>query len=349
MTAVQENNLRVIARRLLWSGAVLLTVMIGGTVGYYLISEGSCSLLDCFYMTIITITTIGFSEVVNVSGSTFGRIFTIAIAFSGIGSATFILSTLTAFIVEGDINRSFKRKKMEKKIQKCSDHYLVCGCGRVGLHVIDELYLTERSMVVVDIDEEQIIERILSQYPEIPYVVGDATADEVLIAAGIERAAGLFATTQDDNLSLMLTLSARQLNPGLRIISHCRDVRSMPKMRKAGANAVVPSQHIAGLRMASEMIRPKVVTFLDKMLRDRAHNLRIEEISLPDDAPPTTLRELKIERLKNLMVLAIRDGDELIYNPQENVALDSGSTLIVMTSPDDRLKLVKTVVDLSPA
>ena len=261
--------------------AGVIAVLIIGTIGYYHISGGEHSLLDTFYMTVITISTIGFGEVIDLSASPAGRVFTIFIAIAGIGFLFYIITNLTAFVVEGELTKSFRSRKMEKRARSFSEHYIVCGMGEVGIHVAHELAATNRPFIALDINREHI-EKALEAFPNMVYIEGDATDDNTLLKAGIKQARGIFITTAEDNQNLVVTLTVKQLNPEVRIISRCNELKNGEKMRKAGADAVISPCFIGGLRMASEMVRPTVVSFLDTMLRDKEKNLRVEEVSVPD-------------------------------------------------------------------
>ena len=218
-----------------WASAAMLLIMLTGTLGYHIIGGPQYSWVDCFYMTFITVATIGFGEIIDLSHSPAGRLFTIFIAFSGIGTMTYMLSTLTAFILEGDINEAWRRNKMQNKIAKLKDHYIVCGIGRVGSNVAHELVMTGRHCVVVDQDFQHI-ENYLSKHSEQLYLHGDATDNDVLLAAGIKRARGVFAVASDDSQNLVISLSSKQLNPNLRVVARCHDVKNVEKTRRAGAD-----------------------------------------------------------------------------------------------------------------
>ncbi len=332
---MEENPAKQTLQRLFWSAAALLAILIGGTFGYWFLTRQSHSLMDCLFMTFITISTIGFEEVIDVSGNDFGKVFTMLVALSGIGVLTFALSTLTAFIIEGDINLSFKKRAMENKIKDLNGHYIVCGAGRVGEHIIDELTATGWPLVLVDLDAAAD-SRAAARRPGLLYVTGDASDNEVLQKAGIERAAGLFAVTRDDNLNLVVCLTAKQINPRARIVSHCHNLKNFEKMERAGADELVSSEHIGGLRMSSVMIRPTVVSFLDLMLRDKEKNLRLEEIPLPGRMAGKTIADLNLKNFRDSLLLAVKQGDKLVYNPPENGRIELPCALIVMTTPPER-------------
>src|SRR5258706_2237770 len=200
-----------------------VVIMVIGTIGYWEISGGKATLLDCAYMTFITIATIGYGEVVDMSASPGGRVFTMVIGFLGVANVFYMTSKMTAFIVESDLNEGLRRHRMERKIESLAGHYIVCGIGRVGTNVLRELVATGRECVVIE-PAQPSLEAMLESYPKQRYLHGDGADDELLRAAGVQRAAGVFAVTGDDSKNLVITLSAKQLNPGARVGARCHDV-----------------------------------------------------------------------------------------------------------------------------
>jgi voltage-gated potassium channel len=321
------------ARRLLGGTLVLAGILWAGTFGYWLLTGRQHSLLDCLYMTFITITTIGFGEIIDLSHLPAGRVFTMLVGLSGIVTATFIFTSLTAFIVEGELTESFRRTAMEKKVRNLRGHYIVCGIGAVGLEILQELLATRRPCVAVDPNAEQL-RRLGERFPEALYLLGDATDNDTLLAAGIVHAEGLFAATHDDNLNLAICLTARQLNGTAAVVTRCRELKNAAKMAAAGAEKVVSPSHIGGLRMVSEMVRPTVVSFLDIMLRDQDKNLRVEELAVGSGYP--TIAALQLQKYPNTLLLAVQTPTGWIYNPPGAQPLAPGHRLVVMTTPWER-------------
>ena len=245
MIKLAEISPSHVYRSFIWALSALLLVMVVGTLGYRIIGGPQYSWVDCFYMTFITVATIGFGEVIDLSHSQEGRLFTVFVAIFGIGAMTYLLSALTVFILEGDINEAWRRRKMQSRIAKLKDHYIVCGIGRVGINVAHELEITHRTSVIVDQDFKKI-ENYVSQHPEQLYLHGDSTDNDVLLAAGVERAIGIFAVAADDSQNLVISLSAKQLNPKLRIVARCHDVKNFDKTRRAGADEIVSPDFIGG-------------------------------------------------------------------------------------------------------
>ncbi len=325
-------------KKFIWVGIILLAIILIGTVGYWFIGGRQYSFVDALYMTIITISTIGFGEIIDLTGNVAGRIFTIFIAISGVGVLLYFVTNLTALVVEGELKESFRRRRMEKIASNFKDHYIVCGVGSVGFYIANELCVTQRSYIIVDVDKNNIDKSLESLHDEI-FIEGDATDSNTLLKAGVERARGLFAVTGDDNQNLVTSLTAKQLNPKLKVVARCNDMRNNEKMKKAGADAVVSPTSIGGLRMASEMVRPAAVSFLDTMLRDRRSNLRVEELSVPDFFVGKSLSTLNLNKHANTLLLAIKTGEGWVYKPSENYVITPDSTLVFMTTPEEREEL----------
>ncbi|MBI3600488.1 MAG: potassium channel protein [Nitrospinae bacterium] len=335
------NNLYLqIYKRFALAGMAIVTVLLIGTLGYKFIGGERYTLIDCLYMTVITVATIGYGEIVDMSASPGGRVFTMFIALFGIGIMTYIFSNFTAYVVEGELNEAFRRMKMEKMVKGLKGHYIVCGIEGVGLNIVKELHETGRPHVIVDIDKNKI-NKLLEEIRNEIFIEGDATDGDSLLKAGIKDANGLFAVTGNDNQNLVISLTAKQINPNIKVVVRCHDIKNMEKMKLAGADSVVSPTLIGGMRMASEMIRPMVVSFLDVMLRDKEKNLRIEEVSAPQSFTETTIASLNIKKLPNVLLLAVRTKGDWIYNPPDNYLVKPENTLIFMTTPDGRDNLKK--------
>ncbi len=320
--------------------AFLVGLHVIGTIGYLIIGGEQTTPLDALYMTFITIATIGYGEIVDLSQSPVGRGFTMVLAFAGIANMGYVMSVVTAFIVAGDINLEFRRRKMMRDIEDMEGHYVVCGIGRVGTNVANELLITERPFIIVDSDHEKI-KAFLEKNPDLPHVHGDASEDDILLAAGVLRAAGVFAITGDDSKNLVITLTVKQLTPAARVVARCHEINYMEKMKKVGADAIVSPDFTGGMRIASSMIRPQVVSFLDEMLRtdDR---LRVEEVHVAPSHAGTKIGDLAL-RSHDYVVIAVRDGDKWRFNPDINFVLRNGNTLVVVATPEGRQALEQTL------
>lgn len=325
------NDEGEIRERLLAVLVPLAAVLGIGVAGYRLI-EG-WSFFDSLYMTVITLATVGYGETNPLT--TAGRWFTIGLIMVGIGVLTYAFSSLTAFIVEGDLKDVLRRRRMKGKIEKLSGHYIVCGGGHTGRIIIEELKKTGREVVVIDRDPE-----IVSQLTETGLLAlnGDATEDEMLLAAGIERAKGLFGALPTDPANVFVTITARGLNASLRIVSRQQEKGVEGKLKRSGADVAVDPGLIGGLRMASEMIRPAAVGFLDSMIRAEGKVFRIEEVPVVPQTPLSgePLGTVKGSEGGAALVLAVRlsDGKTYDINPAPDRPITPGETLVAMGSKE---------------
>ncbi|MGE5945754.1 MAG: potassium channel family protein [Betaproteobacteria bacterium] len=322
----------------------LVAVHVLGTFGYHYLTEGKYSWFDAFYMTFITVATIGFGEIIDMSSNQPARMFTVVIGILGAGNLSLLFSVVTVAILETDLNGTLRRRRMEKTIRKLKGHYILCGFGRVGRNIAHELEATNRHFVAIDEDRERL-EEYREKNPGLLYLHGDASDDDMLLAADIEDARGLFAITGDDSRNLMIVITAKQLKPTIRVVARCSEQRNIEKMRKAGADAIVSPDFTGGMRIASAMIRPHVVSFLDEMLKSEK-NLRIEEIPIPAGFIPKPLGSLKL-RSANYVLLAARERNgEWRFNPEKDFLLKPGFTLIAMASPVGRQEIESLLIDM---
>ncbi len=332
------EELQVVKKRLRITGMAFGAIITIGTVGFKLIGGENASFFDGFYMTAITITTIGYNEVIVLDN--LGRAYAVFIAFTGIGILTYFLTNMASLFIEGDLVKSRKRSQMEKKVSKMEGHYIVCGAGRVGSNIAQELLKTDREFVIADIDEDKV--KLADElYEDVPCLLGDCTDDDFLLQLGVDRALGIFVTTGSDNINLVICVTARQLNYNIRIVAQSKDINHVTKMKKVGADKVVSPSFIGGLRMASEMVRPTVTNFLDEMLRSQNTPLRIEEIGIPGELAGSPLSEFNLADFDQTLILAIKEGDQWVYNPKMSYLLQKNSRLIVMTTPKEREAIQK--------
>lgn len=322
-------------RQLIVSLLLLFSIVMLAAAGYRILGGPHVSILDAVYMAIITVATVGYGEVVDTSANPTLRVFNIFVIFFGIGIMLYVFSASTAFIVEGELKDIFRRRKMLKQIRDLKDHFVICGAGETAYHVVNELLKTSHQFVVIDHDEERL-EKI-QHLGEFPVLKGEAADEEVLEEAGLSRAAGLAIVLPDDKDNLMVTVTARQMSSTVRIIARCADARMGDKLIRAGASTAVSPNMIGGMRMASELIRPHVVGFLDLMLREKSKTLRVEEISVREGSSwaGKTIHETEIHRRFELLALAVRNAaGAMEYNPHGDTVLRSGDVLIVMGNVD---------------
>lgn len=318
---------------LMIGAGLLVLVHITGTLGYHRLGQPDASWIDSFYMTFITVATIGYGETVDLSHHPMGRLFTVFIAVLGIGTMSYVFSTLVALLVDSDLNAHRRRRRMEKEIAKLSGHYIVCGIGRVGSNVAKELVNTRRPFVVVE-SERDSLDAWLEHHPNTLYVHDDAADDDALLRAGLMGASGVFAVTGDDSHNLMISMSVKMLNRNVRVVARLHDVRNTKKARHAGADEIVSPDFTGGMRIASAMVRPHVVNFMDQMLRSEG-GLRVEEIVLPTGMAPVALARL-LPRSRGYMLMAAYENDNWNFNPPDDLQVGGGVTLVLMADPDGR-------------
>jgi voltage-gated potassium channel len=323
-------------RPLLRSGLFVVLAFAVGVVGYGVLGSGEHGWIDAVYMTVITLTTVGYSEVIDMSGRPGGRIFTALLLLWGVGAFLYFFSSFTAFLVEGHIQHLLWRRRMSRAIERLSGHIIVCGGGHTGQYIVQELAATQHPFVLIESSQERVEELSKGLGGEFPVVIGDATDDDTLRAAAIERASGLVACVSSDKDNLIATVSARMLRPDLRIVCRCVDEKVEQKIRNAGADAVVLPNQIGGLRMISEILRPTAVSFIDLMLRDRERNLRVEATRIAPESPLAneTIGGLRERRIDDLLILALSQGDEpWTFAPADDRRLEAGMSVVYMASP----------------
>ena len=332
-----------IVRLVYVAGGMLVVVLFFGSIGYMVLTEGKYSWFDCFYMTFITITTIGFGEIIDMSSNQPARVLTVIIGILGAGNLSLLFSVVTVALLETDLNGTLRRKRMEKAIKKLKGHYLICGYGRVGRNIAHELTATNRHFVGIDEDLARL-EEIKQKNPGFLYLHGDASDDDVLLAADLEDAKGVFAVTGDDSRNLMIVITAKQLKPSLRVVARCSETRNMEKMRKAGADAIVSPDFTGGMRIASAMIRPHVVSFLDELLKSEK-NLRVEEIPVPAGFIPKPIGSLKLHSANYVLLAARERNGNWQFNPDKDFLLKPGFMLIAMANSVGRLELETLLIE----
>lgn len=326
-------------------GLILLTML--GTFGYAAIEDWS--LRESLYMTVITLSTVGYGEVHALSPE--GQWFSIIFVMLGFAFAGFAVAGVSAFIVQGELRNLLRGRRLDREIASLKDHYIVCGCGAVGREITSAFLRAGQAFVVVEINLET---SQVHGEDGILCVEGDATQEEVLQQAGIERAHGLIAALHDDPENVFVTLTARQLNPDLHIIARANEKGSESKLRVAGANHVISPFEIAGRRMAATVLRPNVSTFLDTVVQEAGVDLRLEEIAITSDSRLVgrTLRDADVGRLTGCVVVGLHDNEGRPRSEPGFVAsvsavsLRTGDRLIVLGN-DDQLRRVETIASSS--
>lgn len=337
-------------RHPVWRAALLVSAVVFiGVIGFKMIGGSEVSLLDAAYMTIITLTTVGFAEVIPIHGNPAAQFFAIGLMMAGIGSFIFFFSNFTAFIVDGHLARWREARRVSRIVEGLNCHVIVCGLGETGAHVVQELIQTERPLVVIDSDPE-VGDKLLELFDgrSIPWIVGDATDDDQLRGAGIERASGIIACAASDKDNLIIAITARMLNPDVRIVCRCVDQELAEKMMRVGANAVVSLQSIGGMRLVSELVRPTTVSFLDLMLKDSDHAFRVEavEVHKGSTLDSSGIGELQERAIPELALVALSTGPKnWHYAPARDVVIRPGNELIVIATPQARRALERIAQD----
>lgn len=296
-----------------------------GSLGYVWIEEWN--LFDALWMTVITLTTVGYSEVRPLTQA--GRAYTMVLMLAGIGIMFYIITGLAKIIVEGEIRDALGKRKLQRTIKKLHDHYIICGYGRIGEIIARQLKERHIPFVVVENQPELVLD-----LEELGYniLVGDATKEEVLLEAGIERAKGLIAVVSSDANNVFIVLTARSLNPNVFIVARAADPGSQQKLLRAGADRVESPYELGGRKMAQTILRPNVVTFIDLAMKEDV-DLSMEEIPVAATSPlvGTALKDSGIRQKLNTIIVSIkRANGDMIFNPSPGTQIDAGDTLIAL-------------------
>ncbi|MCC1490875.1 potassium channel protein [Bacillus tropicus] len=313
------------ARKQLWIAVICMTfVVILGTLGFMTIEE--ISLFQAFWMTMITVLTVGYGDAVPVTQA--GKVFALLIIPVGVGIVTYAIGVVAAMIIEGNLFHAVRRKKMDKQIAQLQNHIIVCGCGRVGLQVVHELQEKKIPFVVVDKDES-ILEK-----EKLLYVHGDATEDQVLHHAGISKAAGLVAIVANDAENVFITLTARGLNDAIKIVARAEKPETEGKLKRAGANKVINPSSMAGIHIAKGIANPLTVHYIDTVLYGVEQSFVIEEIAVGEGSilASKSLLESDVRNQFDVTILAILRNGNVIHNPTGQEKLQEHDMIIVFGS-----------------
>lgn len=329
---------RALQHNLLLASAALLAVHGVGTLGFLAIDAsrgGHATVLDAFYMTFITVATIGYAETIDLAGSTVGRLFNVGVALAGIGAVWVMFSNFTALLLARALDPARMRARLLKELSRMNGHYLICGLGRIGASIAGELTATGHAWVAIEASAA-----VADAYTQAAdgdtgrgahVLVDDATDDQVLLAAGLARAAGVFAVTGDDSKNVLISLSARQLNPHVRVVARVHDVANAAKCRRAGADEIVSPDFSGALRLVGAMLQPQAAGFIDQLLH-RADAMRVVDVPVPAGVPTRPIGDLQL-RASEYLVLGLRADGQLQLNPEPDMLLAPGTTLIAMATP----------------
>lgn len=335
----------MIPRPLVFALLAFSAVLAIGTGGYMML-EGWRP-LDALWMVVITLTTIGYGEVHRLSDA--GRVFTIGLVLSGLGIGTYTMGSITRLMVEGKLGQAMRQRWRRQRMEQLRDHYVVVGYGRLGQAIVDELRAAGVPYCVVERDPHLVG---MLEERGIASVVGDGSDDQVLRTAGIERAAGLAVAVSSAAEAVFTTLSARELNPRLNIVTRVADAETAIKAKRAGASSVVSPHTMGGWRMAHGLVRPHTTSFLDLATLASHEDILLEEYLLPDDSPLVgkTLADLRVgERWRVLLVAIRRKDGRMIPTPQASDLLQAGDIVIAIGGPDPVRRFGAFLTGRSPA
>jgi voltage-gated potassium channel len=312
---------------------ILLTIFIVGTIGFHFIEEWS--FVDSFYATIITLSTVGYGDFVPATVE--GKFFTVFIIIFGVGTMLYSFGLISEAVIEGRLRGLLGRGKLEKMIEKMSNHYIICGCGRIGFLICRELAAEKVPCVVID-NNPEVIQKV--QDEGFIYCKGDATQDKTLIEAGIKRAKGVVCVLPSDAENLYVILTAKELNQNIYIMSRSEEEESEHRLIRAGADRVMSPYTLGGVRMAMAILRPAMLDFIEITTRRQSLELRMEEISVCKGSPiiGMSLEESGIRQRYGLIIVAVKkDSGKMIFNPLADYVIAEGDKLIAM-GEDENVK-----------
>lgn len=322
---ILHTNLRYFRKLYLAIGMVLLVLLVG-IVGYYTIED--YSLLDSVFMTVITVATVGYREVKELDDA--GKIFTSFLIIFSIGTFAYAISVITRYVIEGEFQTYFRHYKVNKEILKLKDHVIVCGFGRNGRQACEQLRSGNEKFVAIESNPKIIA--TLHEDESILFIEGDATNDDVLLEAGLERAKALITALPNDAANVFVVLTARDRNPNLKIISRASDDASEHKLKRAGANNVIMPDKIGGTHMAALVTKPDVLEFIDHITG--RINIRLEEIlysSLPNSMRGKSIRELEIRNKTGANIIGFKTAEgDYIINPSPEMVMMPDAKLFVL-------------------
>ncbi len=318
---------------------ILLSVWVIGTIGYIIIDD--YTLFDAFYMTVITVATVGYGEVAPLSHA--GKLFTAFLIITSFGTFAYAVSSITKFVIDGEFNEFFKNRKLNATIDKISDHVIICGYGRNGRQAAQVLKKHHKRFVVIE-NSATLTSTLNHKFSEL-VITGDSTQDEVLIKAGILRAKAIITTLPVDADNLFIVLSARNLNKNLTIISRASEDNSDTKLKIAGADNVIMPDKVGGAHMASLVMKPDVMEFIDHITAEGGDNISLEEISfdrIPDELKNKTLKDLEIRNRSGANIIGYKTAKgEYIINPSADTLVIPDSKLFVLGTPEQITALKK--------
>ena len=340
----QYNKFQEASSRTLKIGiGLFLSIVTAGTLGYHLLEK--MNLLDSLYMTIITISTVGFKEVGAQPLSPEGKIFTMGLIITSLGGLAYVGSNMARFVFDGELANYIKTYRVDKKIAKLRNHVIIVGYGRNGEQAALELAEHHVPFVIVD-KRDNVISRV-RQNPGLLYIKGDATHEDVLEQAQVKNARALIATTPNDADNVFVVLTARSINPNLIIISRASELESQMKLKRAGATNVIMPERIGGQRMAKLVHQPDVVEFLEYILLQKTMDVSLEELScknLSQQFVGKSIADLKVREISGANIIGIKiSGARYVFNPDPKMILSRNDQLFVLGNPD-QIKRLRTAM-----
>lgn len=310
-----------------------LIILILGSLAYHFIER--VNFLDSIYMTVITLTTVGFREVARFS--TTGKILTMILALFSLVLIAGMVGVVNYFLFSGELKKIYRSSRMRTKVDRIKKHYILCGADEVGQEVIKEFMRDKAGFVVVDKNKDAL-EQLSELYRDMLWVWGDATDEQILRKAGTDRARGMVLALPSDADVLFTTITAKQINPEIQIVAQVADIHSMDRLYKAGVKHVILSKVLAGMRLSHLILKPSIISFLDILTQTDEFSLRLEEIELPKNSPfmDKTLSEAQIPQKTGLMVIAVRDrtSNHYVFNPSAGIRLGENIKLVVLGEED---------------
>jgi len=335
MKDVMNSSRHIIASIFFW-----FLIVIAGTIGYMVI-EG-WNLIDSFYMTVITYSTVGYGEVHNISKA--GEIYTMFLIFLGVGFYLYVASAIIQFMVEGKIRLIMGRRKLDWKINRLKDHYVICGYGRIGRVLCETLKDADIDFIVIDNDERL---RPTMDADRVLYICGNAADEGVLLKAGVTRAKGIVAALATDTDNVFLILTAKQLAPHIKVMARASGRGSKIKFKAAGADFVESPYEMGAIRMAQRIIRPSVTSFFDQAFTSKSKDIQMEEISVSASSPLNNvmLKDSGIRQNYDLIIIAIKTSDDaMMFNPSFKTWIKAGETVLAVGEPKN-LKLLEKALN----
>lgn len=314
--------------------AAFLLIQMIGVIGYMLIED--LSFIDALYLTVVTVATVGYGDIIP--KTPVGRLFTMGLIISGVGMAYYTFMLIISALIEGQLKNVWGRRSMNRRIAAMNNHIIVCGAGRVGANTIERLLHEKENYVVIDRDQ-QIVDSLMEQ--QIPAVHGDATFDEILLAAGVARAKGIITALSHDADNVYVTLTAKSMNPDITIVARAERPEAAEKLKRAGANTIIFPSVMGGRQLAASMTKPVVTDLVENVFFNQEIHVDIAQITVRHASPLVgkTLVQSAIKEQYDSIIVAIKRGETLLNNPRAQEVIQSGDIMILLGQRDHLFEL----------